>query len=182
MNTNHENRIEIPLSRKKLILLILGALILVVASIFGTITPETFTSPLFRNPEVIRIISSIGLGFFGICLGFIVKKFFDKNVGLIIDKSGITDHSSATSVGLIPWEDIKSFKTIQVASTKILIIQVRTPKNYIKFAKNRFIKHVMIMNMKKYGSPLYIISSSLQIRFDELESLLRTEFDKYKSK
>jgi hypothetical protein len=97
---------------------------------------------------------------------------------LRIDEKGITDHTNATSVGLIEWQDITGIQRLTIASSNILIIKTAKPDKYIQRATNSIAKRAMQANNKMYGSPLSIIASSLQIDFDDLESMIRTEFDK----
>lgn len=170
--------IEIPLSKKKTILSLIGAMIFVMLGLLFIIKPESFKSTVYSNSEIIRIAGIASVSFFGLCSIFITKKLFDKKFGLRIDQNGINDNSSATSVGFIDWEDIKDIKTIQVASTKFLVIMTDKPKKYIDRAKNVISKQAMKANQKMYGSPLSIISISLKINFDDLEKLVIKEFRK----
>ncbi|WP_373400696.1 STM3941 family protein [Algoriphagus halophilus] len=101
---------------------------------------------------------------------------------MTIDQDGITDNSNATSVGLIEWGDITDIGTVQVASTKILMLETDKPDKYIEQAKNGISKRAMKANHKMYGSPLSIISNSLKIKYDDLEKLIREEFEKRKKK
>ena len=173
-------KIEIPLSKKKIALLFIGAIVFVIFGILFVLTPETFKSSIFRNPETIRIAGIASLLFFGLCTVFIAKKLFDNKVGLTIDQDGITDNSSATSVGLIEWKDIKGIETLQIVSTRILMLRTDQPDKYIDRAKNGISKRAMKANLKMYGSPLSIISNSLKIKFVDLERLILSEFEKRK--
>jgi len=172
------DKIEIQLSKTKILLLLIGATVFVVLGTLFIMNPEQFKSPIFRNPETIRIAGIAAVAFFGLCLVFIAKKLFDSKVGLTIDQNGITDNSNATSVGLIEWEDIIDIGTVQIASTKILMLQTDKPENYIERAKNGISKRAMKANNKMYGSPLSIISNSLKIKYDDLEKLIIEEFEK----
>jgi hypothetical protein len=173
-------KIEIPLSKTKITLLLFGAAVFVILGILFMLKPETFISPIFRDPVKIQIVGIASLLFFGLCSVFIVKKLFDKNVGLTIDKEGITDNSNATSVGLIDWEDIKGIETKHIASKRILMLITDKPDKYINRAKNGISKRAMKANLTLYGSPLSIISNSLKINFDDLEKLIHSEFEKRK--
>ncbi|WP_421754628.1 STM3941 family protein [Croceimicrobium sp.] len=172
------DRIEIQLSKTKILLLLIGASVFVVLGVLFIMNPEQFKSLLFRNAETIRIAGIAAIAFFGLCLVFIARKLFDKKVGLTIDQNGITDNSNATSVGLIEWDDITDIGIVQVASTKILMLQTDKPDKYIDKAKNGISKRAMKANNKMYGSPLSIISNSLKIKNDDLEKLIREEFEK----
>ena len=175
-----EEKIEIQLSKTKILLLLIGATVFVVLGTLFIMNPEQFKSPLLRNPETIRIAGIAAVAFFGLCLVFIAKKLFDEKVGLTINQNGITDNSNATSVGLIEWADIKNIGTVQVATTKILMLETDKPDKYIERAKNGISKRAMKANHKMYGSPISIISNSLKIKYDDLENLIREEFEKRK--
>lgn len=171
-------KIEIPLSKKKIFLLFTGATIFVIIGVLFILKPETFTSILFRDPEKIRLAGIASVIFFGICSVFIGKKLYDKGVGLTIDVNGITDNTNATSIGLIEWKDIIGIEIKQVMSTKMLMLMTDQPDKYIDKAKNGISKNAMKANYKMYGSPLSIISSSLKIKFEDLERLIKNEFAK----
>ena len=59
------NKIEIPLSKSKISLLLIGALVFVILGTLFLITPDTFISPIFRNPQAIRIAGIVAVLFFG---------------------------------------------------------------------------------------------------------------------
>ncbi|WP_224489573.1 STM3941 family protein [Robertkochia flava] len=175
-----KDKIEIQLNKTKILLLLIGAVAFVVFGVLFILNPEKFQSTLFRNPEFIRIAGIASVAFFGLCSIFIAKKLFDNKVGLTIDQNGITDNSNATSIGLIEWADITNIGTVQVQSTKILMLETDKPEKYIERAKNGLAKRAMKANHKMYGSPLSIISNSLKIKYDDLERLITEEFEKRK--
>lgn len=175
------DKIEIPLSKKKILLALAGSIMFVVFGYLGAVDPEKFISRMFRSPEVIRISGIAAICFFGLCLVFIVRKLLDNKIGLTIDQYGITDNTNATSAGLIEWQDITGITKVQVASTKILLILTDKPDKYIERATNIISKQAMKANYKLYGSPISIISHSLKMSFDDLEKMITTEFHKRKS-
>ena len=175
-----KGKIEIPLSKTKILLLLIAAIGFVVLGVVFVLNPEGFESSIFRNPVVIRMVGIASTIFFGLCSLFIIKKFFDKKVGLTIDQDGITDNTNGTSVGLVEWADILAIETLEIATTKMLILQTDKPEKYMGRAKNGIIKRAMKANLKMYGSPLSIVSTSLKIKFKDLEKLVREEFEKQK--
>jgi hypothetical protein len=170
--------IEIELSKKKTILLLLGALAFVAVGILFVIKPEEFVTPITRNRTLTIALGLLGILFFGGCFIYGVIKLFDKRAGLVIDESGITDNSNATSVGLIAWEDILSIETQQVASTKFLLIIVKNPEVYLERAKG-IKRRLLKANMRYYGTPLSITSTSLNYDFDDLEKLVKSGLEKF---
>ncbi len=178
------NKIEIQLSKNKIILLTIGSFLFVIAGIwlFANSTEfQNHSMRLMRNPMVIKSVGIIAVLFFGATGIYGIRKLFDKKVGLIIDKNGITDNSNASSIGLIEWNDISEIKTEQVMSTKFLLIGVENPEKYIGKAKSGIKARLMKTNMKMYGTPLSITSNTLKYDFNELEKLIQTEFEKNKN-
>ena len=179
-----KERIEIPLSKKKIYFAILGCLLFVIAGIwlfFNTSLYLEFPLRLFRNPMIIKGVGILSILFFGTIGILQIKKIFDKKAGLIIDSSGITDNSNATSVGLIEWNDISDIKTKKIMSTKFLLINITNPEKYIGKAKNGMKAKLMRSNMKMYGTPLSITSNTLKYDFGKLEQLIQTEFERNKN-
>lgn len=174
------DRIEIALSKGKLICFISAGVVFVFVGYLGAVNPEDFVSPIFRNPEVIRFSGIAGVCFFGFGIAFIARKLFDNKPGLIIDEYGITDNTNATSMGLIEWNDITMVEKKQVLSSKFLILHTNNPKKYMKRAKNFISKRAVEMNYKIYGSPISITSNSLKINFKDLETLIDREFKGHK--
>jgi len=169
-------KIEIQLSKKKLILFLIAGVVFVIVGYLGAVKPEDFVSPIFRSPEVIRISGIAGVLFFGVGIIFIGWKLFDNKPGLIIDEFGITNNTNATSMGLIEWNDITGIEKKQVMSTRFLLLHVNNPEKYIQRAKNIISKRAIEMNFKTYGTPISITSNSLKINFEELETLITREF------
>lgn len=167
------NKIEIPISKTKISLLLLGAMIFVIFGILFILFPDKFISTIFRNPQTIRIAGIAAVLFFGAAGVYGLRKLFDKAIGLTIDENGITDKSNASSVGLIEWNDIVEIKTEQVMSTRFLLIFISNPEKYLERV-NGFKRKLMQGNMKMYGTPLSITSNTLRYNFDDLERLLKS--------
>lgn len=170
------DRIEIPLSKKKILILLIAGILFVIAGIFFIITPETFV--LIKNPEKVRLVGMVSVIFFGACLIYCFRKLFDKKMGLIIDQYGITDNTNGTSVGLIEWKDITKIATWEFKSTKLLLIFISNPHKYIDRA-NGLKKILMKTNMKMCGTPLSITSNSLRCNFSDLEKLIKSRFSNH---
>ena len=174
------DRVEIELSKRKIILLFIAGVVFVIIGCWGAVKPEDFISPIFRNPGVIRISGIAGVSFFGVGIVFIARKLFDNKPGLIIDRYGITNNTNVTSMGLIEWNDITRIEKKQVMSTKFLILYTDNPEKYIQRAKNFISRRAVEMNTKTYGSPISLTSNSIKINFDDLETLITREFKRYK--
>lgn len=177
-----KQNIEIEISKTKSLLALLGCIGFVLISIWFICNPEQFINWKNRSENIILFIGIIGaitFSFFGF---FILKKIFDTKKGLIITKDGIIDNSSAISIGIVYWNDMKKIEVHNVASTKFLILILVDPHKYIELAKNKFSKQAMKANYKLYGLPIAISSNSLKISFSKLEALIVKEFKKYNNK
>ena len=170
------NKIEIPLSKTKVILLVLGALVFVVLGTLFVINPEKFISPIMRSPEFIRISGIASILFFGIAGIYGIIKLFDNTIGLTVDENGITDNTNASSVGLINWTDITEIKTEQIMSTKFLLIFTNNTDKYLDRVGS-IRRKLMLANEKMYGTPLSITSNTLKCNFDDLERLLKNSLN-----
>lgn len=175
------NKVEIPLSRSKLTLIILGAFSFVFFGAIFIIDPDRFVSPFLRSPEIVRIVGVASVLLFGVCGVFGIRKLFDKKVGLTVDEIGITDNTSASSVGLIKWDNITEIRTGQVMSTKFLLIFINNPQEILEKVSGMKRK-ILGGNMKMYGTPISITATTLKYNFEDLNKLLTENLDDHRKK
>jgi len=166
------NKIEIPLSKTKIVLGVFGALCFVIIGLFFIINSEKIISPIMTDPKIIWIVGVAGVLFFGAASIYGFKKMFDKNIGLTIDEIGIIDNTHAASIGLIRWTDITEITTKQVMSTKFFLIFTKNPTEILENV-SVVKRKLMIANMKMFGTPLSITTTSLKYNFNDLEKLLQ---------
>jgi hypothetical protein len=114
------------------------------------------------------------------CLLYGLYKLTDTNVGLRLDSEGLYDNSSAASLEHIRWQDITGIETVEVASTKMLVISISNDEEYINNASNFFVKYLLKGNKKMYGSPVVISSVALKTDFDSLKSLVKSSWRRFK--
>ncbi|MDE3237138.1 MAG: hypothetical protein KGO81_14395 [Bacteroidota bacterium] len=176
-----DEQIEIPLSKQKMVLTLLGSIAFVGLGIWFLINPPKISNPIFGNPTLIFIVGLASILFFGLAAVTIFRKFSDKKPGLVIDRHGITDNSSGVSAGLIPWTDIQEIKVSQVMNQKFLMFIVSNPQDYLDKVTNPLKRNAMKINYKTYGSPISISSNALQTNFDGLQKLLVEKMNEYKS-
>ncbi|MCF1713282.1 hypothetical protein L0U88_01410 [Flavihumibacter sp. RY-1] len=167
-----QENIEIPLSKKKLVLLLAGSLVFVAAGIWFLINPPKINNALFGNPTFILIISIAAILFFGTIAVLIARKLPENKPGLIIDSVGLTDNSGGISAGQILWSDLQNISVIEINRQKIILLEVKNPQDYINRQTSGLKRKLMQLNYNSYGTPLSISSNSLQIEFNELVTLL----------
>ena len=164
-------KVEIQLSKTKIILLSIGSFVFVLLGILFIIYPEKFISYIMRSEEFIRIAGIASVLFFGSTGIYGIFKMFDNKIGLTIDENGIIDNTNATSIGLIKWSEITEIKTEQVMSTKFLLIFVNDQRKILEKASG-IKRKLMEANAKMYGTPISITANTLKFDFDKLESLI----------
>lgn len=178
-------QIEIPLSKLKMTLLLMGVLALTLLGLFLIfLDPESinFSS---RHSWIMRpiprfIAALICIIFFGFTSIMMIIRLFNKNPGLIINEKGIYDNSTALALGFIPWKDIKDIKIVNINNGKFILIVLRNPIEYLnkttQWIKLRGIK----MNYKYHGTPICFSANSLKIKTINLYSLLAEKRKEYK--
>ncbi len=165
------DRICIPLSRTKLVLGLVGAVLFVGLSIVLWIAGE---GPGWLGWIVggrLRFVAVIGASFFGLCAVYGAVKLFDRKPGLIIDRQGLIDNSSAVAAGRIPWDEITGYRAWSTHRQRMLVIDVVDPRKY-QARGWRGRQWLDSMNTRLTGSPIVISANSLAIGFDKLEQIL----------
>ncbi len=163
-----EKEVIIKQSQQKQFSLILLGIIMVFLSAFVFGTNDSY---LFGLNFIPKIIGGIGIIFFGACLIFIIKGFISPQNILVIDQKGITDKSSAISIGFISWGDIESCYITTVFNQKFISIDVKNLEEKIK--ELPFYKRVMINLNRKMGySPVSITLNSTKYKPEEVLEII----------
>lgn len=178
-------RIEIPLSKAKLMKLLFFSVLFLIAGLWMIIANPQISNPVFNN-FIIKSLASLGgtiLGMFGIY--FCSRKLFDKKPGLVLSEQGIYDNTSAFKFGLIPWSDISKIyeRSIQasIASKQHFVtIGLIDPDKYILRETNIIKKRLLKINARSYGSPIHISTNGLKTNHKELLNLIASYFEKYR--
>jgi hypothetical protein len=171
-----EQRIEIPLSKSKLILMLIGALVFVAIGFWFIIAPPQIDNSYWGNPTKITIAGYASIIFFGLCAVVLIRKLPDTKPGLIIDSTGLTDNSSGLSAGHILWIDIENISVLEIHKQKLLMLEVKNPQDYIDRQNSLFKRKGMELNYKMYGTPLSLTANGLKISFQELFALVTQKF------
>jgi hypothetical protein len=173
------NKIEIPLSKTKLVFGISGSILFVLLGFYlHAIIADQQTR---FAPTLVKGIGIAAILFFCTTTIYGIKKLFDTKIGLLIDNNGIIDNTNASSVGLIKWADITAIRTEQVMSTKFLLIYSNDPNKFLESVTG--IKRKLLKgNMEMYGTPLSITSTTLKYKYHDLERLLKDRFNEQREK
>ena len=167
-----KNYLEIPLSKKKITLILIGSIVFVMLGIWFVIDSDKFSRGPLRNPTIVSIVGVAAILIFGVLAFYALRKLPDNKPGLIMDESGLTDNSSAVSAGHILWTDINDLSVMTIQKQHFILLHVKNPQDYIGRQTGAFKRKMMQLNFKMYGSPLTISSNGLKITFDELHQLI----------
>ena len=175
------DQIEIPFSKTKMVLTLLGSLVFIGLGLWFVIDPPASNHRVFGNPTRVFTVGLVSMLFFGLVCVVVIRKLVDNRPGLIIHRQGIVDNTSGVSAGLIPWGDIEDIEISQVMNQKFIMIIVNNPEFYLNKVNNPLKKNAIKMNYLSYGSPISISSNSLQTNFNDLLSLLTKKMAEFKS-
>lgn len=167
-------KIEIPISKRKMIFSLIGCIAFVAAGVLFIYTPGSFAGKTaFKTESMIMTVGVLSFLFFGLCGYFIAKKLLGKSSGLVIDDRGILDQSSGISGHFIPWEDITSIGKAKVFRQSFVTLVMRNPQDYINAEKRPGVRKALEMNFRSAGSPFCISANALDIKFNKLFTLLQ---------
>ncbi|NLL04867.1 MAG: hypothetical protein GX270_03565 [Clostridiaceae bacterium] len=163
-----DNEIIIKQSQLKQFLIMLLAIIMVAVSIFVFCSDINLFGVNFLN----KIIGGFVTIFFGACLLFIIIRFFKPKDILVIDKNGITDNSSAISIGFIPWKDVKSSYITTVSTQTFIAIELNNFEEKLK--ELSFLKRIMLkINLKMGYAPVSIVLNSTKHKPKEVLEIIQ---------
>ena len=178
MNTPTSETIIIKLSRKKIVLTILGAILFVLIGIWMVAKHQEIDRPI-DSPLFVLIMGIIAILFFGFIAITAVRKLSTQSDGLIISSKGVTDNSSGISAGFIPWEDITAITETAVVNQNFVNIVLKDPEAFIASQKNSFKRKAMTANYKTSGSAVAISANSLDTTHENLKKILVEKLTEY---
>ncbi len=133
-----------------------------------------------KSNVVFVMIGIMGTIFFGFCFLFILKRFIFPKAILMVDSRGITDHSSATSVGLIPWEEIEDVFMTQTFNQEFITIKLNNTAT--RLSEKNFVRSIF----NKCNTALYsegqicITLQSTRADINEVLKIILERFDEFK--
>lgn len=164
--------ISIPLSRKKLLLMLAGSIGFVAIGLWFVVAPPDFHNPFWRDRAFVAGLASVVV--FGLFAVFIGRKLGDRTPGVVINEKGITDNASAFPAGEIAWEDILGVEGTEMGGQRMVLVFVRNPQDYIDRQTNALKRKIVTMNAQMVGTPISISANALQVKSEELLELLQS--------
>jgi hypothetical protein len=97
---------------------------------------------------------------------------FDNKPGLLIDDQEITINPYSFSTSIIEWTKIEKINIKEIYRTKIIMVYLKRPQEFIDQINNPFKRKMALFSLKTYGTPVSITASGLKYNTDELYALL----------
>lgn len=172
----------VKLSKFKNTLLALGSCAFVALGIWMAFLSdaEIESQRRYNNSLIVHSVGWAAAIFAGMCGLIGVRKLLDHKPGLILSSAGLTDNSSGLSAGFIPWHEIAGFAVYAVRKQKLLVVLLIDPEKYLNTG-NVLRRNLNRINHRMAGSPIFITSNSLRLRFDDLLHVCNEYFYKYGS-
>ena len=171
---------EIPLRKGKLALFLVLALGFVVVSV--GLSPVGWFH-VRRLAWFVEGVGVVGAVFFGACAVFCVIRLLSRRPGLVIDRGGIVDDTSYSSVGRVPWSQIVDVTItrmptywpslfLRATSPRIMVIDVRQPQLFV--GRGNWLQRLLRRgSIDLLGSPVVISGSILHADLDDLARRIR---------
>lgn len=167
--TDTVDRTAIPSSKVKLMLMTAGAILFVAVGIWLLGLADTQSR---YPPAYVKGVAVLTIGFFGLCGLFAFFKLFDGSPGLVLDREGIIDNSSAVAAGRVSWREIRDVQVVSVSGQRFLAFIVTDPEKYLGKG-NPVSSFFAKMNYRMYGTPVFISAHALRVRFEDLEKQIQ---------
>jgi hypothetical protein len=183
------NRVVIAFSKPKLLLYLLFTIVFFCGGFhFFTEDPETIMlEKKWNNPFMVHSIGFLTMFFSGL-IGFdLLKKIMSSSPAFIIDSRGITDNSSAFSIGYIPWSQITMMNVERLKGYEYVVIHIRDIKE-LKAARDSLLDRTIleIICRRRYlfkpGRSTMLSMLRLKISFAEFHSFMETGLAAYTAK
>lgn len=136
---------------------------------------------LVRLKVFLIIFGVLGTILFGSALIFIIKGVINKRPVLIIREDGILDMSTLSSIGLIPWEHIKSLKIQRMFSIRFIGIDVYDLDKILNGASLLARLNIKFSLLLKYP-PLSINVNTADIELNTLLLLIQEKLEEYRAR
>lgn len=174
------SQIHIKLKKRKFYKFgIMSAFMLVLSFLF-LFFPKAFTSNIITSTYLVSGIGIVGVAFFGIATLYNWRKILNSKLGIYISEEGMMDLTSVFRIGWIEWKDIVGFTTKKISKTEVICIETSNPEKYLERLKSPVLRKASEQNLRIYGTPFFINTSSLSMSSAELEKVLNEELKKRK--
>lgn len=121
-----------------------------------------------------KVAGLLSVLFFGAGLIGVLAKGFHSRPGFAVTQEGITDNSTLTAAGFVPWGDITGLRThtFKLAATSTLLVFVSNPEGYIRSSSSPLTRFARWANHKWLGTPVTVTAETLGCSHEELYKMV----------
>lgn len=134
---------------------IILTVIMVIAGLWLLFMEEDIFNSNLLN-FIIKIVAILAVIFFGYGMIFFINRKLENKDIVVVDKNGITDNSTAISLGFIPWKDIDNIYMNSMMSNKFILIKLKNEEEYLN--KTSTIKRRLMLKNKNMGYEMICIN------------------------
>jgi hypothetical protein len=112
-----------------------------------------------------RVVGGVGVLFFGLCGGMILRKLAGPRIALVLDRHGLIDNGSAAPAGRIAWEEITRVAVVEFMGQRFLSLDVKDREAL--YARAR-VARILKANASLMGYPVNLTANILERPVDEV--------------
>jgi hypothetical protein len=116
---------------------------------------------------LLAVLGGVCVAVFALFCVLQVRLMLQSGPALVVDRSGITDRSSATPGGFVPWTEITGFGIWQSNGQKVVTVGVADPEAVLARA-NPIARIAMRASMRMSGTPFNIATTALPFTAEQL--------------
>lgn len=135
-------------------------------AVFGVSLVAVCASLLLLPPlgiggfNLIALVAWVGLAFFLPATGYAVHRAVQPQAALRLTADGLTDGSSMSAVGFVPWDQVAGVGTSDISGTRLVGLQVRDPDAFIA-SLGPLRRIAARTNLRMFGAPVWINPAGL---------------------
>lgn len=163
VDTSTLEPIVVKQSAKGTALYLCGAIFMSVVSVcllFGNFSPSHgLLRSLYESPVgnvMLKFMFALGAVFFGLCCFFLLKRAGARKHILVVDETGITDHSNMFSFGFTPWSDIDKIYLDSGMNNTFIELVLHAEEKHLQ-SLNAF-QRKLLLATKKMGHQMVCIT------------------------
>ena len=131
----------------------------------------------YNNPMLIYAVGWASVSFFGLAVVAIVWRLVSRKPVLTLSKDGVKIYAFSQDT-FLPWQDICGLSVYEVHRNKMLVLNLKDPGKYIETG-SKIRRSLARASYKMCGSPIAIPSSTVGLRFRELQELFEDYIRRY---
>lgn len=120
--------------------------------------------------NILAVVGWVGLVFFIPATTYAVVRAVQSPVSLRLDPTGLSDGSSVSAVGFVPWDDVSGVGTSEISGSRLVGIYLHDPDAFVD-RLGGYRRIAARTNLRMFGTPVWISPNGLPPA-DDLAALI----------